>query len=245
MKKNPQLKIIITGIIVIGILLIILSLFDSKSTIIGDTGQTDAQIFKTEYESLNEKMMNDKWVRKIDIPEQNPFLYVNIDDIIEKIKNKETFVIYFGFPECPWCRSVLPELISASKDLNIETIYYINILNIRNTLKLDENNEVIETNSGTDGYRQLVSYFENILDDYMLTDDNGKEINTNTKRIYAPTVISVVDGKAVSMTEGISDKQIDAYQMLTEDMRKDSYNKFKETLSFVSKAKTCSVKSAC
>jgi 23S rRNA pseudouridine955/2504/2580 synthase len=45
-----------------------------------------------------------------------------------KIENKETFVVYFGFSDCPWCRSVVEELIHVAKDLNVEKLYYAEVV---------------------------------------------------------------------------------------------------------------------
>ena len=66
------------------------------------------------------------------------------------------------------------------------------------------------------------------------------------KRIYAPTVISIVDGKVEDMTTGISDAQTDAYMKLTDEMKKETYNKFKCVLECVTENKnSCSIDKKC
>ena len=41
-----------------------------------------------------------------------------------------TGIIYFGFPECPWCRNAVPVLLDAAEEVGIEKIYYIYIDNL-------------------------------------------------------------------------------------------------------------------
>ena len=62
---------------------------------------------------------------------------------------------------------------------------------------------------------------------FMLTDQNGNEVDTGKKRIYAPNIVAVVAGEVKEMTDGISGKQTDAYMELTSDMVQESYDKIK------------------
>jgi predicted bacteriocin transport accessory protein len=245
-KMNSTVKVVGIGVICIFLMIVGSFLFENRPNLFNkDNGRSDALVFKEEYEEYNNQTINDKAIRNITISENNPFVYVNPSSILKKIENKETFAIYFGFPTCPWCRSVLPELIEASKYENVGTIYYVNIQNIRNTLEIAEDGSIKETKSGSAEYGQLVTYLKDVLDDYTLTNKNGQKINTNTKRIYAPNIVSVVNGKAVSMTTGISNKQTDAYQVLTDDMKQETINKFRETLQVLNSAKTCTEKEGC
>lgn len=197
-----------------------------------DKKEVDAIKFKKEYESLNneETSYGNNAYRELDIDEENPFIYKSAKDIVKMIDNKETFVVYFGFSSCPWCRSVIENLINVSSDLGIDYIYYVDVLEIRDTLKLDDNNEIITSKEGTDDYYKLLEKLDNVLDDYTLTTKDGKEVNTNEKRIYAPNIISVVDGVPTKMTTGISDLQTDAYMELTEEMIDESYDKINCTI---------------
>ena len=212
--KNKLLAVLIA----IFSILILTSCVDKNS---------DAYKFKTEYESLNNTKVFGKKVRNIKIDDNNPFIYAKASDIVKKIENNETFVVYFGFAKCPWCRSVLPTLIDVAKKENLQTIYYVDVYDIRDTLKQDENKNVVTDKKGSDDYYKLLTYLNDVLDDYELSDENGNKINTNEKRIYAPNVISIVDGKATKMTTGISKKQTDAYMKLTKEMQKETYNDFK------------------
>ena len=172
--------------------------------------QSDSKKFKNEYESLNGTKVEGKSVRKVNIDKNNPFIYSSAEEVAKKIENKETFAVYFGFKECPWCRSVIESLIEVSSDLGLEEIYYVDVKNIRDTMK----------------------------------DNEG--VSANEKRIYAPTVVSIVDGKAEDMTTGISDAQTDAYKKLTDEMKKETYNKFKCVLECVTENKnSCSIDKKC
>ena len=88
--------------------------------------KSDSLRFKEEYESINDEVIEgtDYKVRSLNIPEDNPIVYAEANDIISMMDNNETFVVYFGFNSCPWCRSVLPILLDVASDLKLEKIYY-------------------------------------------------------------------------------------------------------------------------
>lgn len=190
--------------------------------------------FKSEYESYNGKEnSNGVSYRKVSIPEDNPFIYISAEDLVKKTENGETFAVYFGFSTCPWCRSVLPTLIDVAKDLELKEIYYVDIYDIRDTYTLNSKNKPEKTKEGSEGYNALLEKFKDVLDDYTLTDAKNKTVKIGEKRIYAPTVVSVVDGKAMDMTTGISEKQTDAYMELTKEMLAETKDKFSCVLSCV------------
>ena len=207
--------------------------------------ETDAQKFKNEYESLNGKTINDKKVRNVSISKNNPFVYKTEDDIIEMMDNKESFVVYFGFSKCPWCRSVLETLIEVAKDQNLDTIYYVDVYDIRDTLKVGSDGSTKVEKKGTNGYYKILEYMDNVLDDYYVYQDNEK-MYAKEKRIYAPNVVAVVDGKATKMTTGISEKQTDAYMKITKEMKKETYNKFNCVIKCMQDSKnTCTKEKEC
>lgn len=208
---------------------------------------SDAIKFKEEYESLNEKTNNSgNKYRLLEIGEDNPFIYKSASDIVEMIDNKETFVVYFGFASCPWCRSIVPSLIEVATDLGISPIYYVNVKEIRDTLELDEEGNIVAKKEGTDAYYQLLEKLDSVLESYLLTDQDDNEIDTGEKRIYAPNIIAIVDGQAIEMTDGISNSQTNAYMELTTEMKQESYNKIKCSIECVAdNQKVCSAKTKC
>ena len=186
-------------------------------------GKKDALRFKSEYESLN----GDESARSISIDKKNPFIYKDASEIVSMIKNKETFIVYFGFAKCPWCRSVLPNLIKAAKDNNIKKIYYVDILSIRDAYAVDSEGNPYRVVNADTSYYELLNLLDNVLEDYRVSMD-GKDYNTGEKRIYAPNVVAIKDGVALSMTTGVSKLQTDSHMDLTDEINNDSYNKFVE-----------------
>jgi len=201
--------------------------------------ETDALKFKKEYESLNNEKTSygDYYYRSINIDSDNPIIYKSANEVLKMIDNKETFALYFGFSDCPWCRSVIETLLEVSNDLDINNIYYVDIKNIIDILELDDNNNIITTKEGSKDYYKLLDKLSNVLDDYTLTSNDGNEVNTNTKRIYAPNIVAVVDGVATKMTTGISDKQIDAFMELSDEIKNESYDMIKCTLECLKEEK--------
>lgn len=208
---------------------------------------SDALKFKNEYESLNgEKVGNTSYkVRELNIPEDNPIVYADANDIITMMDNNDTFVVYFGFNSCPWCRSVLPTLLEVCDDENIDRIYYVDVKEIRDQMDVNDDGEVVLVKEGSEGYIGLLNRLDNVLDDYTL-EYKGKEVSTGEKRIYAPNVVSIVNGEAKELETGISDELVDPFMELTDDIKNDIYNKFKCSIKCVLENKnSCSSKHAC
>lgn len=211
----------------------------------GCNNKNDAIKFKEEYEALNGVENNGKIIRTISIDKDNPFIYKEASDIVDMINDKETFIVYFGFSKCPWCRSMIEKLIEVAKDYKVDTIYYVDVLDIRDTLKLDDNNEVITDKNGSKDYMKLIKLLDNVLSDYNLVDSEGNKVSTNEKRIYAPNVVSIVKGKATLLTEGISDSQEDAYQDLTDEMLDEEYDMLSKVMEEIMGSTACSTNSKC
>ena len=203
--------------------------------------------FKKEYEVINNKSTGygDNKYRKLDIPRKNKIKYSSAKDIVNKMNNKESFVVYFGFAKCPWCRSIMEELIKASNDSKVKTLYYVDILKIRDVKELKDGN-VSELTAGDENYMELIKLMDNVLDEYTLEDEDGKEVKVGEKRIYAPNVVAVTEGKAVKMTTGLSPKLKDPYMKLTDEIKDYAYNNFKCVMNCsLEKKKVCVSKKAC
>jgi len=226
---------------IISLILIILSVIVVTGCEKKETKLTDAEKFKEEYESLNNTTneKNGKKIRNLSIPEDNPMIYKTAEEISKMIDNKETFIVYFGFKDCPWCRSVVEELINVAKDKNIGRIYYVDVKEIRDVKEVTEEGKVETTKKGSKGYYELLEKLESVLDDYTLYDKDEKEI-IDGKRIYAPNVVAVSEGKAIKLVTGESDGLEDPYQELTDKMRQSTYKKFECLIECLEKEnKTC------
>ena len=190
-----------------------------------DNSITKATSFKDSYEYYNGKENEmGKIHRTITIPEENPFVESDLEELIAKLKLGETFYVYFGDQLCPWCRAVIEQATLSATENEIETIYYIDVWDEEgNELFRDkyqaEHNEAVLILEGSDEYKYIISEFKDILDDYTLKDDNDNEIVIG-KRIYAPNFIKVVDGKAVKLVDGIPEGLEDPRAELTPEMLK-------------------------
>ena len=239
MKDNKLFMIIVT---VLAAIVLVLNI----QKVISNNSQTDGIKFKEEYEKLNGKKNDQgKKYREITIDSKNKRVYKTTEEVLDLIDKKKSFVLYFGFDTCPWCRSVVPTLASISKELNQE-VYYIDVKDIRDAFELDDDNKPKLVKKGSKDYSKLLEKLEPVLEDYTLTDSDNNEIKVGEKRIYAPSIVSVIDGKAKELTTGISDKQTDGYMKLTKEMEKETYNKIKKVLKQVSdKNNTCYLDKGC
>lgn len=199
-----------------------------------ETTLSDALKFKQEYEAINGKEnASGKVHRSLTIEEDNPIVYTTAEDIVKKIENNETFYVYFGSKLCPWCRSVIEKFIEVANLNNVKTIYYVDIwdeegkeiLRDQYTLK---DGEPTKTQEGTDAYYQLLELLNPLLEDYTLTDEDGKAQSTGEKRIYAPSFIYIDKGTPITLTEGISTLQEDSRGQLTDEILADEQQQFEE-----------------
>lgn len=173
----------------------------------------DALKFKDEYESLNDKdnSYGGKYL-SIKISENNVIKYATFEEIIDLIDHG-TGVIYFGFPECPWCRNAVPVLLEAAESTGIDTIYYFNAVDIRDQKSLDANGEIITTKEGTKEYKQLLKK----LDKYLLPYDGLND--DSIKRLYFPSVYFIKDGVVIGKHIDTVESHTDASKALNEEQK--------------------------
>ena len=147
------MKRVIYSLFVFGIILVGLTGCDTKN---------DGIKFKNDYEKLNgvtNSSGNEH--RTVSIEEDNSFVYSTTEEIIAKINNNDTFYVYFGSPYCPWCRSVIEKAISVANSKGIDKIYYIDIWDdnytelLRDTYKINDENEAELVKEGSDDYKEL------------------------------------------------------------------------------------------
>lgn len=173
--------------------------------------ENDATKFKNEYEILNGKKKNQSndTHEKITIPSTNLMIYASYNEV-EELITKGTGVIYFGFPECPWCRAAVPVLIDAANEVGLDKIYYFNALKIRDKKHLNEFGEIITDEEGTAEYTKLIQLLYDYLGEYEGLD------NPNVKRLYFPTVVFVKDGHIIGTHIGTLDSHDDVKNSLNE-----------------------------
>lgn len=202
----------------LSVLILVLCLFGLTAC----NKKTDAQKFKDEYESLNgQTSQSGKKYKKLNIDEENPIKYANYDEVLDVIENG-TGIIYFGYPECPWCRTAITVLFEAAKDYDIDTIYYMNLKDERDYLEVKNGKIVYQKDEdgkelkGNKGYFKLLDALNEELDDYKIESD-GKTYDAKEKRIYVPLIVFVNDGEIVGTHTSTVDSQENGYDELTEE----------------------------
>lgn len=174
--------------------------------------------FKEEYEKLNgvynEKTNN--YYLNVNILENNNVKYKNVNEIIDILKSG-TGVIYFGFPECPWCRNLVPVLVNTLNEYTVP-FYYYNAYDIRDNKHLDENGNIVVDKEGTEEYYELVDVLKDYLGEYSGLNDSS------IKRLYFPTIVFVKEGKILYTHIGTLDSQENPYIELSEEQQNELSN---------------------
>ena len=200
--------LILVGII--SLIFVIYSNIKSNDTNKQDNKITEAIKFKREYEGLNNDK-NDSGENKflpISIDKTNPIKYLSETDLNEFLQ-EGTGIIYFGFPECPWCRNLVPVLIDALKEKDINDVYYMNVKEIRDLKELS-NGKIVTKKEGSNSYKTIIEKLDNYLPAYEgLNDDT-------VKRLYVPAVFFIKNGEVVGTHFNTVDSQTNPMIPLTE-----------------------------
>jgi hypothetical protein len=124
-------------------------------------------------ERIRESEKADTFVADYGIKNNHIFVSATANDVIN-ILERGTGIIYFGYPESPFCQEIVKILNEISKQNNIEEIYYLN------TKELEETNP--------SAYQRILS----LVSDYLYyEDDNGNKI------LYLPDVYFVKNGNII------------------------------------------------
>lgn len=203
-KKSLRIAAIIFLILLAVVLFFILKDEPNKSNNINPITE-DSCKFKEEYEKVN----SNEGAVKITIPNNAPVKYLSSDELFTKIENKENFVVYIGFPTCPWCRNIVNVLFDTAND-NGATIYYINARELKSS-SLENYNKIYE-----------------LLYDYLDTDQTGNKV------LYVPDVYFFKDGSIVGHHLGSVASQTNPKILLNSAQKKelkviyqDLFNKIK------------------
>ena len=235
MDKDKKLFLgVIVLLLIFMVFVGILAFKDKKEETKKEAETTEAMNFKMEYETLNNKVNtnNGKQYKSLNISNNNPVDYASEEEIISILEQK-TGIIYLGFPTCPWCRSMLPVLLQTMDNMNIDKLYYLNILEMRDTFELDDKGHAEKVKDGTEGYYKMLEILDDFLEPFYLTNEKGKEIDTKEKRIYAPTVIGVKNGRVVGIHVSTVDSQKDPYEALTKEQEEELSSIFIELINKV------------
>lgn len=193
-----------------------------------ETEKTDAVKFKEEYEIHNSEYDDKRGHNyiQVEISENNPAVYMTMAELFDLMDEEKSGIIYFGFPECPWCRTLLPSLLSALDAGGIERLYYINNYEERDLKELKDG-KIVTTQQGSDDYYKLLE----VLGDYAqvyagLGDDS-------IKHVYYPTVLFIKNGKIVAMHTGTVESQDDVWTEMTEEQKNELEEQLMEKINMV------------
>lgn len=175
--------------------------------------ESDVEQFRREYEIMNGQLAMDgeHTYQALEIPEDAPVVCLEADEVSE-LMDEGTGVLYLGFPECPWCRTLLPVLFEAVEKSGFDgNVYSYNALQDRDSRALDENGEVVVKSEGTPLYRMLLERLDAYLQPYPGLND------PTVKRILFPTTVFLRGGEVVAVHCVTVDSQTDGYAPLTEE----------------------------
>lgn len=227
-RKNAGVVIILMTLVMLSLILTGLYWYYENEE--GDQQSLKGN-FKQEYEKLNGvKNKDGNEYLSVSIPKENIIQYASYEKIFQILKD-QSGIIYFGFPECPWCRTLIPVLLDAADEVGIDTIYYLNAVNDRDIKKLDENGKIVEEKKATENYQKLLKKLDSVLESY-----EGLN-NPDIKRLYFPTVLFVKEGKIIDIHIGTIASQEDAFQKLSNE---DKESLKEELMGKMNQVITCS-----
>lgn len=218
-KKN--IKILMSLMIIVIVILNIFYISNNKVT-------KDEKKFKWEYERFNNRKNNDKkkYV-SVNIENKNKVVSLSEKETV-KLLEKGSGVIYFGYPECPWCRNMIEPLISAIEESGLTNFYYYNAYESRDEKSLDEDGNVITSKNGTKSYNRILELLGDKASVYEGLNDNS------IKRLYFPTVVFVKEGKIKDIHVSTIDEQEDPYKKLTKKQQSKLKNIYLKSIKKIS-----------
>lgn len=180
-----------------------------------DYDQSDAIAFKAEHEALNgvsNPNNPDLVFQYMYVPESNPFVYVELSDLVYLLKSEGTGIFYLGFPNCPWCRNFVPVMIDAARSFGVTEIGYRNILYDRNILELRDG-EIYTVRDGDPYYYRLLEILGDLAPIYTGLEDDS------IRRVFVPAVLFVREGNVIhymgaleSFRERVMDTELGGWQ---------------------------------
>lgn len=125
-----------------------------------------------------------------DLPEDNQLYYMEKDGV-ETLLLHGTGILFFGFPECPWCQAYLPQLNAVLQENDAKAAYY----NIYQD-KTDDR-----------------AFYDQIAEDIESVNDTGTPIvqynNDGKQVIYMPLVLFINNGMITAFNNETSTEDAD------------------------------------
>ena len=125
---------------------------------------------------------------------------------VEARAKKDGYIL-FAYPRCPYCRNLLPVLAAVATSEGV-TMDYCQVDLYRDIYTYNSDTAApVQTKPAGEGYTELLTWLDDYLAEYTVSDPEKNEIDVGEKRIGAPTIIKVEDGKPVSKWQ-LSDASI-------------------------------------
>ena len=198
--------------LIIGLILILSLIIGAITTYILIQNSKDSYKFKKEYESYNNKSWEYEGKKgkylNIEINKDNPIIYLNDENIVKELKEGDK-IIYFGFPDCNWCRAALPVLLKSAEENGVEKIYYYDFGEVREAFEKNKNNEKAKI------YQQIIEVLDSNITS---TFESGAK--KGEKRLSAPTVVLMKDGKVSSFHY----RTVESHQNYNKNLTTEEYN---------------------
>ena len=186
------------------------------------------QSVKNAFEALNgQTAANGQPYMEVHIPEDSLFEPINEEDALQLLESG-TGVLIFEFPECPWCRNMMPVVDQAAKEMALSKLYTFNIREERNQITLGDDGALVTVNEGTEFYRKVLELLGESASVYDGLNDES------IRRIYAPTVFVILDGEVISSHVSTVDSQSDPFIPLTDAQHQELLDIYKGMFEIIS-----------
>ena len=185
------------------------------------------QSVKNAFEALNgQTAANGQPYMEVHVSEDSLFVPINEEDALQLLESG-TGVLIFEFPECPWCRNMMPVVDQAAKEMALSKLYAFNIREERDQITLGDDGLVV-VNEGTEFYRKVLEILGENASVYDGLNDES------IRRIYAPTVFVIVDGEVLSSHVSTVDSQSDPFIPLTDAQHQELLDIYKGMFEIIS-----------
>jgi hypothetical protein len=151
-----------------------------------------------------------------------------------------------GYTESDLTSVFLPIFIDVLKDNNINKVYYLDILEIRDLYKYSGSIVPVLVHEGTNAYYEIVKFLNDYLDRYYVNDPDGNRYDTAVKRINTPTIVTIKSGKVLDYHYGVGINHDEEHATLSEEEQISLKNILEKIIkNYIEATEICSSDIAC
>ncbi|WP_455500941.1 hypothetical protein [Gemmiger sp.] len=218
MKVLPRIVLGLMASVVTGITILLAS--------------TPGMIVKRKYEGYNgTKNKSEHVLQTITLPVYNNIQIVSVKEACA-IKSG---VLVLAYPQCPFCRNLMPELLHAATETDAK-LYYCEFDKYRDVYTYNSDTDsLIQTVPAQEGYFEFLEWVRPYTYEYVVKSDSGEEISVGEQRISVPTLLYIQDNHPVSSWALSSVQNItypsDGYEPWNEETRNQIYDSIYQYLA--------------